>query len=171
MRDFAFTLWVCVCTTVYSAASIIFTMTTAHSALCVCQKMPGFHSGLVMHVYFFIGRENGSRAESGLSKCHPEALFWRQQQWVRWYARLVTGYALIGLKWGYCPQPPSYYVFINVFFSLSLTFTLKQGTIFMTKRYAMKVSPPPPLENSNPGAPALIACRFDSKNVCAPSWH
>lgn len=171
MRDYAFTWWVCVCTTVCTVASIIFTMTTTQSALCVCQEMPVLNNGLIMHVcvVFFLVRE--SKAESELAKCHPEASFWQRQQWVRWNARLVTGYALIGLKWGYCPRPPSYYVFINVFFSLSLTFTLKQGTIFMTKRYAVKVSPPPPLENWNPGVPALIACRFDSKNVCAPSWQ
>ena len=52
-------------------------------------------------------------------------------------------YAWIGPKSCYCPQPPSYFVFINIFFSLSFTFTFKQGIIFMTKRYIMKVSSPP----------------------------
>lgn len=167
MSVFALTI-----STVFSVKLRLYSPWQPHSRHCVfarrCQASTMVSKCMSV---FFLGRVNGSKAETELAKCHPETLFWWWQQWVRWNVRLVTGYAWIGLKWGYCPQPPSYYVFINVFFSLSVTFTLKQGAIFMTKRYAMKVSPPPPLENWNLGVPALIACRFDSKNVCAPSWQ
>lgn len=52
--------------TVYTVAAFIFTMTTAQSALCVCQEMPGLNNGLVMHVWCFLGRERMG-AKQGLS--------------------------------------------------------------------------------------------------------
>lgn len=52
--------------TVYIVDAIIFTMTTAQSALCVCQEMPGLNNGLALHV-FFLRTEKGSNAETDLT--------------------------------------------------------------------------------------------------------
>lgn len=48
-------------------AAIIFTMTAAQLALCVCQEMPDLNQVLLMHVWCFLWKENWSKAESELT--------------------------------------------------------------------------------------------------------